>query len=173
MKRTFVPAFVVALLGICVMLFADVKTDYNHSTNFGKYRTYSWIKVQAGNQLWQQRIKNDVDHTLQSKGWREVASGGDAGVTAFGSTREVPTLNTFYNNMGGGWLWGGFGESTTTEEQTPQGTLVVDIFDMPSKHLIWRSVATNTLSGNPEKNEKKLSKTVDDMSKNFPPQPKG
>jgi hypothetical protein len=74
-------------------------------------------------------------------------------------------LNTFYNNLGGGWYWGGFGEATTTEENTPVGTLVVDIFDTPTKHLIWRSVATNTLSGDPEKNAKKLQKTVDEISR--------
>lgn len=50
---------------------------------------------------------------------------------------------------------------------------MIDIFDTPSKKLIWRSMATNTLTGNPEKNEKKLAKTVDDMFKNFPPQPEG
>ena len=173
MKKQFVPVFVVGLLGICVLLLADVKTDYNHSTDFGKYRTYSWIKVQAGDQLWQERIKSDVDHALQAKGWEQAPSNGDASVSAFGSTHEQQTLNTFYNNLGGGWRWGGFGEATTTTENTPVGTLVVDLFDTPSKQLIWRSVATDTLSGNPEKNTKKLSKTVDDMFKNFPPKPKG
>ena len=173
MKKQFVPVFVVGLLGICVLLLADVKTDYNHSTDFGKYRTYSWIKVQAGDQLWQERIKTDVDQGLAVKGWQQVPSNGDASVSAFGSTHEQQTLNTFYNNLGGGWRWGGFGEATTTTENTPVGTLVVDIFDTPSKELIWRGVAANTLSGSPEKNAKKLSKTVDDLFKNFPPQPKG
>jgi hypothetical protein len=82
-------------------------------------------------------------------------------------------LNTFYDGLGGGWRWGGFGESTTTTTETPVGTLVVDIFDMSGKQLLWRSTATNTLSGSPEKNAKKLTKTVDDMFKNFPPKPKG
>lgn len=173
MKRQFVPAFVVALLGVCVMLFADIKTDYSHSTDFSRYKTYSWIKVQAGTQLWQDRIKRDVDQALQSKGWQEVPSSGDASVSAFGSTKEQQTLNTFYDGLGGGWRWGGFDEATTTTEETPVGTLVVDIFDTPTKKLIWRSVATNTLSGDPEKNAKRLTKTVQDTFKNFPPKPKG
>jgi len=175
MKRKFVPVFAVAFVGICVALFADVKTDYSHSVNFGQYRTYSWIKVQAGNELWQERIKTDVDEALQARGWQQTPSGGDATVAAFGSTKEMPTLQTFYDGLGGGWFWGGFGEgmATTTVENTPVGTLVVDVFDAHGKKLIWRSVATNTLSGDPQKNEKKLAKTVDDMFKNFPPKPKG
>ena len=178
MKKQFVPPIVVALLGISVVLFAGVKTDYLHTTDFSKYHTYSWIKVHAANQLWEERIQNDVNRTLQAKGWQMVSSGGDAGVSAFGSTQEQPTMNTFYDGLGGGWGWrgfggGGFGEATTTTTETPIGTLVVDIFDTQSKGLIWRAVATDTLSGDPEKNAKKLEKTVDQMFKNFPPKPKG
>ena len=167
--------FVGAFLGVCVLLLADVKTDYSHSVDFGQIHTYSWIKVQASNQLWQERITGDVDRALQSKGWQRVDSNGDAGVTAFGSTKEQPTLNTFYDGFGGGWRWRGMGETmaTTTVEETPIGTLVVDIFDGHDKNLIWRGMATNTLSGDAEKNAKKLTKTVDDMFKNFPPKPKG
>src|SRR5258707_587246 len=131
MKKQFVPVLVAALLGICVLLFADVKTDYSHSVDFSMYKTYSWIKVQAPDDLWKERIQTDVDMALQEKaGWQRVPSGSDAGVAAFGSTKTVPTLRTFYDNLGGGWFWGGFdGVATTTVEQTPVGTLVVDIFD--------------------------------------------
>ena len=178
MKKQLVPVFVVGLLGICALLLAGVKTDYKHSADFSKYKTYSWIKVKASDQLWEGRIKSDVDQSLQAKGWQQVPSNGDASVTAFGSTHEQQTLNTFYDGMGGGWGWrgfggGGFGDATTTTEETPIGTLVVDIFDTASKQLIWRSTATDTLSGSPEKNEKKLRGTVDDMFKHFPPKPKG
>jgi hypothetical protein len=175
MKKQFLPVVGVALLGVSAMLVAEVKTDYSHSTDFGKYHTYSWIKVQASDQLWQERIKRDVDQTLQAKGWQMVPNGGDAGVTAFGATKEQQTLNTFYDGFGGGWRWRGFGDgmATTTVENTPVGTLVVDLFDQQSKSLIWRGTASDTLSDKPENNEKKLMKTVNDMFKNFPPKPKG
>jgi len=50
---------------------------------------------------------------------------------------------------------------------------VVDIFDAPTKKLIWRGVATETLTDKPDKNEKKLEKATEEMFKNFPPKPKG
>jgi hypothetical protein len=163
------------LLGLCVLLLAEVKTDYDHQTDFGKYRTYSLMKVQAGNQLWQDRITRDIDNALQAKGWQKVPSGGDATVTAFGAMHNEETLQTFYDGFGGGWFWRGFGPetATTTVENTPVGTLTLDIFDSQTKHLIWRGTATNTLSGDPGKNEKKLASTVEDMFKHFPPKPKG
>jgi hypothetical protein len=84
-------------------------------------------------------------------------------------------LQTFYDSFGGGWYWSGFGDgiATTTVSTTPIGTLVIDIFDAPSKKLIWRGKATETLSDKPDKNEKKLEKAVEEMFKNFPPKPKG
>lgn len=102
-----------------------------------------------------------------------MPSGGDAGVAAFGSTRTEKTLETFYNGLGGGWFWRGFGPATATTyvENTPVGTLVVDIFDNQTKKLIWRGTATETLSSKPEKNDKKLEKAVEDMFKHFPPKP--
>ena len=100
-----------------------------------------------------------------------VPSGGDASVSAFGATKNKQTLDTFYDGFGGGWRWRGFGDmgmSTTTVENTPEGTLVVDIFDSQSKKLIWRGKATEALSTKPEKNAEKLDKTVADLFKKFP-----
>jgi hypothetical protein len=67
----------------------------------------------------------------------QVESNGNASITAFRSTQEQPTLETFYDGFGGGWGWrglggfggGGLGMSTTTTEDTKVGTIVVDIFD--------------------------------------------
>jgi hypothetical protein len=153
---------------------ADVKTDYSRSADFSQYKTYSWIKGKA-DPLWQDRILQAVDGELAAKGWTKVPAGGDAEVAAFGSTQEMPTLTTFYDSFGGGWMWRGFGDgmATTTVEKTPVGTLVVDIFDSSTKKLIWRGTATDTLTGKPEKDEKKLDSAVAHMFKHFPPKSRG
>jgi hypothetical protein len=162
------------ITGAALLFAADVKTDYSHSADFGQYHTYSWMKVDAGNPLWVDRIKRDVDGQLTAKGWMQVPSGGDAAVSAFGATHEKQSLQTFYDGFGGGWRWGGFGPdlATTTTINTPVGTLVVDIFDAHTKQLIWRGTSDRTLSDKPEKNEKKLEDSVQSMFKRFPPPPK-
>jgi hypothetical protein len=160
------------LFGSLRGLNAQTSTDYDHSTDFTHYKTYSWLKVQAGDSLWEDRIKQDVDAQLSAKGWTRVDSNGSATVAAFQSTHNQQTLQTFYDGFGGGWRWRGFGGdgmSTTTTEVTKVGTLVVDIFDAPTQKLIWRGKQSNTLSGNPEKNEKKLAKNLSGMFKHFPP----
>jgi Domain of unknown function (DUF4136) len=156
-----------------LLLLAVTRVDYDHAANFGQYHTYSWIKVEAGNSLWQDRIQRAVDNELMAKGWMRVPSGGDAAVSAIGSTKNEQQLNTFYNGIGGGWRWGGFGEATTTTQTIREGDLMVDIFDANTKKLIWRGNAEKALSGNPEKNEKKMQDEVKDMFKKFPPPAKG
>jgi hypothetical protein len=160
------------------LLYASISTDFDKSADFGKYHTFSWIGARAGDDLWVGRIKQDVNEALTSHGWSMVESGGDCGVSAFGSTKKVQSLNTFYDGMGGGWGWrsrwggawgGGMMDATTTVENTPVGTLVVDIFDQSTKKLIWRGNSSEALSDKPDKNDKKLEKDVTEMFKKFPP----
>ena len=171
MKRT-TPFIASLCAGVALLLAAEVKTDYEHSADFSRYHSYSWIKADAEDSLWADRIQHDVDSQLMAKGWNRVDNGGDASVAAIGSVKTERQLNTFYDGFPG-WRWGGFGEATTTVERVPIGTLQVDIFDGSSKKLIWRATAENTLAGKPEKNEKKLEKTVEEMFKKFPPQSRG
>ena len=149
-----------------------VKTDYDHGASFKNYRTYSWTSVKTANSIWDGRVKDAVNSALTAKGLTEVPSGGDIAVAAVESTRNQQTLQTFYNGMGGGWRWrgvGGFGQSTTTVENYKVGTLVVDLFDENSKKLVWRGVASDTVSDKADKNTKNLEKGVQKMFQHFPP----
>jgi Domain of unknown function (DUF4136) len=168
MKNTRTAVLLAALLLVASVAWAEIKTDYDHKANFAGYKTYSWGKVQTSDSLWDQRVKDDVNSQLAAKGLSEVPSGGDVVVNAMGTTRNQPTLNTFYDGFGG-WRWGGFGESTTTVENYQVGTLVVDMFDGNTKGLIWRGVASGTLSDKTEKNIKNLDKDVQKMFQHFPP----
>jgi hypothetical protein len=150
----------------------DVTTDYNHRVSFANYHTYSWIGVQAGNDLWQDRIRAAIDNQLAEKGWQRLPNGGDAAVSAFGKTREDQAIQTFYNGFPG-WGWGGGdGFATTYSVPDKTGSLTVDIFDGNTRRLIWRGTATDSLADDPEKNVKKLNSAVSDMFKKFPPEEK-
>jgi hypothetical protein len=119
--------FFLFLLGSGVRSFAaQVTTDYDHSANFSQYKTYSWIKVQAGDSLWANRIQQDVDAQLATKGWTKVAANGNASISAFESTQDQTSLETFYDGFGGGrWRgFGGTGTSTPTTDVTRVGTVV-------------------------------------------------
>ena len=176
MKKRFSYLLPVAL--VCVgMIYAAVRTDYDHHADFARYRTYSWIGVRAGNSLWQERIENAVDRALAARGLTRVDSGGDLGVSAFGRTREQDTLETFYGGFPGwGWRAGWLGGGVATTETVPGkiGELTVDLFDGSSKQLVWRGEASDAISGkNPEKNDKKMDHAVNEMFDHYPPKTKG
>jgi hypothetical protein len=172
-NKTLWKALPFALAGACLLWAADVSVDYDHKADFSQYRTYSWLKVEATDPLWNDRISSAIDSQLTGKGWSKVPSGGDAAVAAIGGVHNQEQLDTFYNGFGGRWGWRGFGEATTTVENVRVGTLMVDIFDGHTQKLIFRATGSNALSGKPEKNEEKLNKTVADIFKHFPPPPKG
>ena len=49
-------------LALAAVSFAQhVKTDYDHSANFGQYKTYSWEKIQTKDPLLVDRIKAAVN----------------------------------------------------------------------------------------------------------------
>jgi len=168
---------------VCTVLFLvalgaafaqQIKTDFDHQANFSQYKTYSWQEIKPANSLWDARIKTAVEAQLAAKGWTQVDSGGDVAIVAIKTTQTQKSLQTFYDGFGGGWGWrrfggGGFGESTTTEQNYKEGTLVVDMYDAKTKQLIWRGSAEDTLSSKADKNEKNLDKGVAKMFKKFPP----
>jgi Domain of unknown function (DUF4136) len=173
MKKIIYSLFSLLLLSAGVSSFAaQITTDYDHSANFSQYKTYSWIKVQAGDSLWADRIQQDVDAQLSAKGWTKVPANGNASISAFESTQNETTLDTFYNGFGGGWRWrgaGGMGMSTTTTDVTKVGTVLVDIFDTQNHQLIWRGKESADLSGQPDRNVKSLAKNLASLFKQFPP----
>jgi hypothetical protein len=95
-------------------------------------------------------------------------------IAAMEVTQDHQTLNTFYDDFGGGWGWrsfggGGFGDSTTTTETYRVNTLVVDLFDAKTKRLVWRGSASDTLSDKSGKNIKALDKSVEKLFEHLPP----
>ena len=170
MNRTMMTTATGALLFATAVFGQHVKTDYDRTTDFSQYKTYSWEKVQTQDPLWVERIKSAVNAEMTAKGFAEVASGGDVSVIAVEMTTTQRSLNTFYDGLGGGWRFGGgFGEATTTVDAYKVGTLVVDLFDAKTKKLMWRGSASDTLSDKSDKNIKNLDKGVQKMFDHFPP----
>ena len=176
-QRTISSCMGIALLFATASFAQQVKTDFDRSADFSRYKTYSWEKVHTQNPLWVDRIKAAVNSALAGKGWTEVKSGGNVSIMAMEMNQSHQTLNTYYDSFGGGWGWrgrfgGGFGDSTTTESTYKVGTLVVDLYDSNTKKLIWRGSASDTLSDKSAKNIKNLDKGVQKMFDHFPPSQK-
>src|SRR5947209_4685563 len=112
MKHTLLTTLALSL--VCFgLVYADIKTDYSHSTDFRTFKTYSWLKAEAGNSLWTDRIRRDIDEQMTAKGLTMQQSGGDIAVAAMGHTQQQQSYTTFYDGLGG-WGWQGFGDGLST-----------------------------------------------------------
>jgi Domain of unknown function (DUF4136) len=171
MKLTKTSLFSIGVLLIFVIAaFAKVTIDYDHAADFSKYRSFSWIKEpNTRNPLMKQRIVGFVNIQLANKDFKMVPDGGDLGIAAHAATHEEKTLERFYSGFPG-WRWhGGWGGETAMIETYEVGTLVVDLFDNNTHQIVWRGVASDTITDNPDKNTKELQKVIAEMFKQFPP----
>src|SRR5712691_5197257 len=99
-QRTIFASVGAMLLFATASFAQQVKTDYDRSTDFSRYKTYSWEKVQTQDPLWVDRIKEAVNAALAAKGLTPVESGGDVAIVALEMTKDQRTLNTFYDGFG-------------------------------------------------------------------------
>ena len=148
-------------------------TDYNRNVRFSNYHSFYTVKGNSsGNPLTDQRATADVESALMAKGWMELPEGeGQAAVVIHAATKNKHTYDTFYDGWGGGWRWGGFGDTTTFVETYKVGTLVVDIFDASSKRAIWHGFASDALSDSAKSNAQATEEAVDKLFRDFPGAP--
>ncbi len=173
-----------AILLPSISVAQKVRTDYAHGTDFSKFKTYKWVKISDNpdlNQLMDQRIKEAFVAQLGKEGLTESEENPDLLVGYQAAVTHQTQLNTYTSDMGGGaygygarwgYGWGGSSTSTTTSSTIRNGTLVLDMMDPHQKQLIFRGVATDTLSDKPEKNVKKIQKAVTKIFEKYPPKDK-
>jgi hypothetical protein len=184
------------IFGLCILVlgaglaFGKVRTDYDHSVDFSKYRTFAWVQEpKPSNVFMKDRIVDAINAQLIGKGLEaDNPQEADIAISASATTREVQTLNTYYSGGWGGWGWdgcgwgwgwdgcgwgGGSGWATTTVDVHQEGTLIVDLVDAKTHRPLWRGMAVHTVSDKPEKATKKLQKEIKKMFEKYPPSPGG
>ena len=75
--------------------------------------------------------------------------------------------------MGARW-GGGMSTTTATTSTLTIGSVSLDMYEVGSKHLVWRGTATKTIDPKikPDKRQQNIQKGVAKMLKNYPPQVK-
>jgi Domain of unknown function (DUF4136) len=154
------------------VLAQDVTYNSAPGTDFSKFKTYKWVKIEGAeypDQILDQQIKQSIDSQLAAKGFTKSDSdNADLYVGYQVSITQEKEWNAY--GMGGGWRMGG-GMATATSSTLQIGTLAFDVYDQAGKQLVWRGAATKTLNPpkDPDKRQKNLEKGVAKLLKNFPP----
>lgn len=173
-----VSKWLLVIATLCVAFPAaavDVNVDYDKSADFSKYKTYARkAMTPAPSSLVQGRIDDAIDRELAARGWSKVESGADIHVITHASVGKetLITADHFggYGGYRGGRGWGGgWGTTHVNVSEIGVGTLLVDMVDAGSSQLVWRAVASATVTHKAEKSEKKITKAAKKMFKDFPP----
>lgn len=174
MKRIGWLGFLALTAAVVACSSITTNSDYNPATDFSKYKTWAWHETESmRDTLWRDRIKSAVSDELRLKGLVPSEANPDLWVVAHTRLDEQTQINTYNTGWGYGWGWygGGMGMTTSTVQQIPVGTLIVDLVDAKQKEMVWRGTATKTLNpdASPESKQKNLQEAVAKMFANYPP----
>jgi Domain of unknown function (DUF4136) len=174
-------SFIVVVLAISGVA-QKVKVGYDKSTDFSKYKSYTWAKPQTPvtRPLLYDTVVGTIDQELKSKGLVRVEINGDltlitAGGIEFGSnlaagTPVLPIYGGPPPDMNA-TMWSGANPSSVVAGPlVAQGTLVLEFVDRDQNKVIWNGNVTRKFD--PEQKQKSLNlveKAIVKLLKGFPP----
>jgi Domain of unknown function (DUF4136) len=169
MRTKFAFCALLICLASSLGLAQQVSVNYDHNASFSQYHTYAWgsnNKNQIQNSILAQVAQQDIEAAMQQKGLQKVqeSQNPDLVLAASGGERE----QTSYNAWGMRGIGGGMGG--ISPQENVEATMVVSLYDVKQKSLVWRGIAQNTLDNNGNKNQKMVEKAVEKMFKQWPKQ---
>jgi hypothetical protein len=185
-KRLILLTIALLVVGGGSAIAQDVRYDFDKDKDFSKYKTYKWVPIKGADvpdELTAKQLTGAIDTELALKGLTKTDSNtADLYIgyqTAIGSEKQFTAYNTGWGygaGWGRGWYGGGMG-STTTYGSTSTiyiGQLDLSMYDAAQKQLVWRGTVSKTLDpkAKPDKKQKNITKSVQKLLKQFPPQPK-
>jgi Domain of unknown function (DUF4136) len=159
-------------------LAQDVNFTAMPGTDFTKYKTYRWVQQSPpplDDDILDAEIIRSVDAQLAAKGLSKTdGDTADLYVRYETALARETQWNAHAIGDGPGWgglPWGGGGFGTASSSPIHIGLLVVDIYDVAAKRLVWRGTAHKALSptAKPAQRTKDLTKAVAKMLANYPP----
>src|SRR6516164_5789813 len=168
MKKTIACfTFLLVCLASSLMLAQQVSVNYNHGASFAQYHTYAWAgqnQNRIANSILAQVAQQDIDNAMSQKGLQKVdePQNPDLILTASGGEKE----QTSYNMWGMRGIGGGMGG--ISPQQNVEATLVVSLYNLKAKELVWRGIAQDTLNTNGNKNQQLVEKAIQKMFKQWP-----
>jgi hypothetical protein len=149
--------------------------DYDPAADFSGFRTYAWTAgTPAPEPFLHQRIVAAIDSRLAAKGLTRSDTSPDLYVayhTVMDVQKSITGFGTSHGPLGVGW-GGGLDSIDLNLNEVPVGTLVIDLADAATRHLMWRGMGVQDIDvhAKPEKRDASIGKAVAKILENYPPQ---
>ena len=156
----------------------SVTTDYDHSAFFAQYRSYSLVPSTEEIPLSpssEAAFREALSTNLSKHGLSEIAENADLHVIRHVWTKEklavYQSADWGYAGVPYGYgrygMWSGAPRYYTDVSQYTEGTLMLDFVDAKTQKLVFRGIATGTVS-DPETNAKRIREAVEKIVQDFP-----
>ncbi len=149
-----------AALAACAAPGPEVRVDYDHDTDFGRFRTFGWASPLGTDgsgytTLTTERLKAAARQQMESRGYVFSASAPDLLVNFRIKSAQRTQVDTVSGpGFGPGyygyrfyqpWPAWGFGAQTVVSQYT-EGTLNIDLVDRARNRLVWEGVAIGRIT---------------------------
>jgi hypothetical protein len=189
--KNYLYLFLVALITAGCGSSVSVTSDYDKTTDFSKYKTFSYYGWADNSdkiltQFDKDRIESAFKSEFAKRGMTANQNNGDAIISLYIVVDQKTSYSSYtdhYNNgMYGGMYAGryrygygvgyGMGSSTTTTtgNKYAVGTLIVDVFDAKDKKQIWQGIGKKTIDEKKNKREERINAAVAKIMKEYPVQ---
>jgi len=192
MKNILIPVLLL-LLASCTGV--KVTNEWDRKVDFKSFKTYSlypWDKHndQIVNDYDKLTILSSIKNEMETRGYQHVEKDGDLVVSTFVILQDKTSYQSYSNHYagwagyGGGWgYYGGAGYygygmspgyNSTTFYSTDytKGTLIIDIFSLSNKKLVWQGIGSGEVTEDLAKRDRKLPMRIGQIFRRFPVTPK-
>jgi len=160
----------------------DVRTDYDRSADFGKYRTFGFV-AQSGTDNGDARslvtmmLQNAAARQMEARGYTR-ADNPDLVINFKGQLEEkvdVESTPAPYYGPGwgyGGWYgapYGGWGATEVTTRRYNVGTLVMDVVDREKRQVVFQGAISGVVTKEMQQNrEAAINRAVEHIFAQYP-----
>jgi len=189
MKYLLLPALLLMMYSCSTV---KVQSNFDKETDFKSYNTFSLFpwdphNDQVVNEYDKLIIENSIKEQLLKRGLKHVEKDGDLIVSTFVLLQEKTMSQAYTNHYGGfagygsgwdyygsswayGYGWGGPAYTTVpvSSREYVEGTLLIDIFQLKGKKLIWQGIGTGEVKEDFSKRDKTLPASIGHIFRKFP-----
>jgi len=152
------------LLAGCGAVAPDIRTDYDRSADFSRYRTFGFVpeptESRAGYEtIAGKYIRAAVSRQMEQRGYTlsdspDLLINYSMKVEEKQSVTPYTTLRPYYGYRSNRYrTWVGYQwETDTITSDYTEGTLNIDLVDRGQKQLVWEGVAVGTVSREDQEN---------------------
>ena len=164
--KTFLLILALGLLTSCASSL-KLSYDYDKSTNFTSYKTFSvygLVTTLNINQFNAERIVSAIRREMIKKGFREDNTNADLVINALTILKDKQSLSA---SGYGGW-YRPYSNVNIQSNHYKEGSLVIHLIDADSKQLIWEGMAYSEITKKPKDPEKTINEVVARILNGFP-----